>query len=173
MPEPALGVLPDPPEPAVPAEEPPTAATRPAAAALGPLPAAPAPAAPAGLALPPLLAAVPGVLVGSDVPARAVLPLLAAVPGVVEGAIVGRAGMPEPATGCAAVGRLPALPVAAGVMLWNPASACSLEQAASAAAARISAQRALRIDKSYSYRRCTPKREACSSCVTSVIRQAR
>jgi len=158
MPEPALGVLPDPPEPAVPAEEPPAAATRPAAAALGPLPAAPAPAAPAGLALPPLLAAVPGVLAGAAVPARAVLPLLAAVPvGVVDGAVVGRAGMPEPATGCAAVGRLPALPVAAGVVLWNPASVFSLEQAASAAAARISAQRALRIDMSYSYRRCTPK----------------
>jgi hypothetical protein len=58
-------------------------------------------------------------------------------------------------------------------MLWNGASVFSLEQAASAAAARISAQRALRIDMSYSYRRCTLKREAFSSCVTSVIRQAR
>ena len=148
-------------------------ATLPAVAELVPLPAAPAPAVAPGGVLPapeaPPLAAVVGVVAGADVPARPMLPLLAAG-AVVAGGVVGRAAMPVPAAGCAAVGRLPALPVAAGVMLWVPVSAYSLEQAASAAAARISARRALRIDMKYSHRRCTAKREVSSSCVTSVIR---
>lgn len=145
--------------PAVPAVV--SAAPAAAAPARGPLPAAPAESTPPEPAEPEVGVVAPDSAAAPD-PARAMLPLLAAGVGA---DVVGRAAMPDPATGCVAVGRLPALPDAAAVMLC-PASAYSLEQAASGKAANISARRALRIDISCSCRRCTHRREVALSCVT-------